>query len=116
MTAWDRLPHMPVMLNERDSLDVLSAQVRKAGGATIVCAIPWAAIAPHEAQAERNHGQTLARLAARGGLGVCEAVAIMENRRWRRMEFGEAHARLAELIAKSPAESPAGAPPIGGKA
>lgn len=44
-------------------------------------AIPWAAIRPHEKQAMANHGgQTLNRLAQRGGLDVIEAEAAMLGR------------------------------------
>lgn len=39
----------------------------------------------NEEWAEINHGQTLKRLAERGGLGACEALAIMDKRRWRKM-------------------------------
>lgn len=42
--------------------------------------IPWDLIAPHEAQAQRNHSQSLERLAERGGLSSCEAMAVIENR------------------------------------
>lgn len=46
-------------------------------------AIPLALIAPHEEQAQRNHGgQTLQRLAERGGLSAVEALAVLEDRRW----------------------------------
>lgn len=41
--------------------------------------IPWEIIAPHEAQAQKNHGQTLGGLASRGGLGASEAVAILRD-------------------------------------
>lgn len=41
--------------------------------------IPWELIGPHEAQARKNHGQTLEQLAKRGGLDVCEAVAVIED-------------------------------------
>lgn len=51
-------------------------------GATLLSEIPFAMIAPHEAQALRNHGQTLERLAQRGGLGVSEALDILEGRPW----------------------------------
>ena len=45
--------------------------------------IPWAMIAPHEMQAIQNHGgQTLARLAERGGLSPCEALAVLDDRAW----------------------------------
>lgn len=46
-------------------------------------AIPWAWLAPHEKQAIANHGQSLEKLANRGGLGIEEAAAIIEGRRWR---------------------------------
>jgi len=60
--------------------------------------VPWALISPHERQAQMNHGQTLARLDERGGLSPCEAVAVLEDRRWRRMDPFEADARLGELV------------------
>lgn len=44
--------------------------------------LPWALIAPHEAQARTNHYQSLERLAQRGGLSFCEAAAILEDRKW----------------------------------
>ena len=50
-----------------------------------ITSMPWEVITPHEAQANINHGQTLKRLAERGGLSPCEALAILENRRWRKM-------------------------------
>lgn len=46
--------------------------------------IPWAMLAPHEQWAEKNHHQTLKRLAERGGLGWSEALAVLENRDWKR--------------------------------
>lgn len=45
-------------------------------------AIPWDVLAPHEAQAQKNHGQTLRRLAERGGLSPAEAVAVLDGRDW----------------------------------
>ncbi len=39
-------------------------------------AVPWEYMAPHESQAMKNHGQSLARLAERGGLGSAEAELI----------------------------------------
>jgi hypothetical protein len=42
--------------------------------------VPWGFIAPHEEQARRNHDQTLETLAARGGLGPAEALAVVEGR------------------------------------
>ena len=43
-----------------------------------------------EARAKRNHGQTLARLAQRGGLGWCEGAAIVQDRAWHRMDSAAA--------------------------
>ena len=39
--------------------------------------IPWELLSPHEPQAIKNHSQTLEQLAKRGGLDVCEAVALI---------------------------------------
>lgn len=45
-------------------------------------AIPWSVIAPCEAQARKNHGQSLERLAERGGLAPCEAIAVLTGTSW----------------------------------
>lgn len=45
--------------------------------------IPWSAIAPHERYALLNHDQSLEKLAMRGGLSPCEAVAILEDMKYR---------------------------------
>ena len=68
------------------------------GGKPAMEPIPWDIIAPLEAQAHKNHGQTLARLRERGGLSVCEAVAIIEDRHWRSMSEIDAIERLGEII------------------
>jgi hypothetical protein len=47
--------------------------------------IPFAMIEPHEAQAQRNHYQSLNRLAERDGLSASEALAILEDRPWRKL-------------------------------
>lgn len=45
--------------------------------------VPWDYMAPHEAIAKRNHsGQSLARLAERGGLGAAEAEAVVDGLSW----------------------------------
>lgn len=45
--------------------------------------VPWEFMRPHDKQAQFNHGgQTLARLAERGGLTVKEALAILQGRDW----------------------------------
>ena len=42
--------------------------------------IPWEVIAPHETQAYENHGQSLERLASRGGLSYREMLAVLRDR------------------------------------
>jgi hypothetical protein len=48
--------------------------------------VPLSLLAPHEAQAQKNHSQSLQRLAERGGLSPCEMLAVLEDREWRRMD------------------------------
>ena len=45
-------------------------------------------------QAMTNHGQTLERLAERGGLSLSEAAAIVDRRRWRELTADDAMAAL----------------------
>ncbi len=42
-----------------------------------------------ESRAQKNHSQSLSRLRERGGLGYCEALAVLENRPWRAMTVAE---------------------------
>lgn len=51
--------------------------------------IPYNIIAPHEAQAMRNHSQTLQRLAERGGLGWMEILAVLNDKTWKEMGWKE---------------------------
>lgn len=51
-------------------------------GSTLLSEIPFAMLVPHEKQALQNHGQTLNRLAERGGLDHSEAIDILEGRKW----------------------------------
>ncbi len=44
--------------------------------------VPFALVAGCEAQAQRNHGQTLQRLAERGGLSLTELCAVLDGRSW----------------------------------
>ena len=44
--------------------------------------IPWEVIAPHEAQAHKNHSQSLERLAARGGLSYREMYAMLRDKEY----------------------------------
>lgn len=61
--------------------------------------IPYEMIKPHNKQAMDNHGgQTLTRLAQRGGLSRCEALAVLEDRQWKKIALKEADERLAHLV------------------
>lgn len=42
-----------------------------------------------EKRAIQNHSQSLARLRDRGGLAYCEALAVLEDRKYRRMTIAE---------------------------
>lgn len=46
---------------------------------TVIRALPWAMLTPHEVQAKRNHSQSLNTLASRGGLSICEAYYILKD-------------------------------------
>lgn len=55
-----------------------------------------------ERQAQANHGgQTLKRLAERGGLGMSEASAIAEKREWRKQETADAAKAIASAAQQS---------------
>lgn len=41
--------------------------------------VPWEVMAPHEAQANKNHYQSLEKLASRGGLGCGEAWCVVQS-------------------------------------
>ena len=51
----------------------------------------------HEGQAWKNHGQSLSRLAQRGGLSWTEALAIIEGKSWKDAEHDE---NTAEVIVR----------------
>jgi hypothetical protein len=52
--------------------------------------VEWQIVEPHEAQAVKNHRQTLEVLASRGGLSLCELAAVLEDRPWREQDVTEA--------------------------
>jgi hypothetical protein len=71
-------------------------------GTPYVCvAIPWEMIAPHEAQAQKNHQQTLERLNERGGLSAEEALYVLQDRdlSWNGPKPGAANHELCRLVA-----------------
>lgn len=64
----------------------------------VIKSIPWDVITPHDVQALRNHHQSLGKLAIRGGLTPCEALAVIEGRPWERMAFTDARRRLLDYV------------------
>lgn len=57
--------------------------------------IPFDALT--ERWAQNNHGQSLSRLAERGGLSLTEVAANIEERRWRSMTDDELREALKAL-------------------
>ena len=53
--------------------------------------VPLTLVIAHEKQAHTNHGQTVAGLKQRGGLSWCELAAVLNDRKWFRVEFDAAH-------------------------
>lgn len=51
--------------------------------------VPWEVMAPHEAMAQKNHSQTLARLAQRGGLSPSEAWCVVKGIKLSGLEYKE---------------------------
>lgn len=82
-------------MNKEDSFVM---PIMKPNNEAIDCPINIPFSLLNEKQAFGNHGQTLIRLADRGGLSPCEAVAIIENRRYKRMEMQEAINILNKFI------------------
>jgi len=62
-------------------------------------ALPWKLIEPHERQARINHSKTLQTLANLGGLDWGEALAVLEDRPWRRMGAQLAEKAVWTLVA-----------------
>lgn len=66
--------------------------------------VPWNLVVPYEAQAQRNHEQSLEKLASRGGLSSVELIAVIEGRGlyWvmdnAKMPEAQARARVRELL------------------
>lgn len=44
--------------------------------------VPWDMLDAHEARALRNHAQSLARLAERGGLSPQEMLQVLDDKGW----------------------------------
>lgn len=50
--------------------------------------VPWALVEPHRERARTNHGQTLERLAERGGLCPVELWMLVHERGWTAADLG----------------------------
>jgi hypothetical protein len=60
--------------------------------------VPLRLLAPHEAQAARNHSQTLRRLAQRGGLHPVEILAVISDKDYRHFEHMTTAAAIQEIM------------------
>lgn len=61
-------------------------------------AVPWSVMAPHEAQCQKSHGQSLERIAERGGFSSSEAYAVVHGIAYR--DIGpEFKARWRDFVA-----------------
>jgi len=75
-------------------MDEVFRVIRQHGSPSICVQLPYAMIEEHEYQAIKNHSQSIKRLAQRGGLSTQEALAVLEDRPWKNMGYGEANAML----------------------
>lgn len=62
--------------------------------------IDYQLVEDHGGQARDNHGQTVKRLAERGGLSWCELHAVLHNRKWEKMDSNDAMIACRALEAK----------------
>ncbi|MGC6176758.1 hypothetical protein [Lacrimispora sp. 38-1] len=62
--------------------------------------MPWEVIATHEKQEMSNYGQTIKRLAERGGLDWVEALAVMEDRKWVRLDSEIARKKVLSIVSE----------------
>lgn len=60
--------------------------------------VPWSLVAPHECQAQRNHYQTLERLAERHGLSWRELYFIITDQEWPRGRVEMTEREAAEFV------------------
>lgn len=60
--------------------------------------VPAFVVEAHEAQCQRNHYQTTARCAERGGLSWCELAAVLEDRPFRNMATDVAIERCMQIV------------------
>lgn len=87
-----------VMVTNVSGRSEMVDDARRAGVTSLILSVPWAMVALHETQAQRNHGQTVLRLHERGGLSAAELVAVLEDHEVRRMPMKAVYDRLYELV------------------
>ena len=87
----------PILQSYADMQRVIR-QAKSYGVTALILSVPWTMMAGHAERAMLNHGQTLVRLAERGGLSACEAVAVLQDRKWTSMPDGEDYKELADLV------------------
>ncbi len=65
--------------------------------------IPMRLLLPYEKQAVRNHGQSLQRLAERGGMNACEILGIIRGLSWSQLKhYPDDEASLIKWVAAQP--------------
>lgn len=70
--------------------------------------VPLEAVEAHARQADINHGQSVKRLADRGGLSWSELAAVLEDRKWRKMDLDDAHETVMRIVLALPADDAKG--------
>lgn len=111
---WSSLPSKIISL--QDELDRLRADnARLVGEVESICkpkmypiqkgpSVPWEVMVPHESRCQKNHGQSIKRIAERGGFSSGEAYCIVNNLDWYEMEktigWQEADRRWVEYAEK----------------
>lgn len=60
--------------------------------------LPWCLVEGHEARAVSTHGQTLERLAERGGLSIFEALSVLRDENAMRVPFLTERRALPDLL------------------
>ena len=95
------------LVAEQDALtaEIAAAQQREARRTFPIlkgdgAKIDYQLVADHAEQARSNHGQSVDRLAARGGLSWCELYAVLHNRKWEKVDTNEAMIACRSLEAR----------------
>ncbi len=65
------------------------------------CNIPWMVIVAHEGKAICNHGRDLEALNSRRGLCWSEMIAVLEDRKWSKMNEMIARKKIEDIVRKN---------------